>query len=276
MNVSAAGDLRASLQEGTSLAGCFVKLGETEVIDVVAASGFDFALIDFEHSQLTEGRARRLVAHAHAIGLPAVVRMNDLSVSSINRFLEAGASGIQLSMLRSSDQRDRLVAATRYSPHGTRSLSTSHPVAGYGSVPLREYLEAQAAKPPLLVGQIETATTDDPMEEIVDGLDVVFAGTADLSTDMGHPGNLTHPEVRRRLEEMAAAARAVGAAFGGFVASPAGLPVLTDGGATYVVVGGDLPLLRSSLGAVADEVRRGLELLHPKPKQGGSRIVNNL
>jgi 4-hydroxy-2-oxoheptanedioate aldolase len=253
--VSGSSQLRRLLRNGGSAVGCFVKLGVREAIDAVKGSGFDFALIDFEHSQLGEETARGLAAHAHALGLPTVVRMPALDPPVINRFLEAGVSGIQLSMLRSNAQRDGLTAATRYSPHGTRSLSTAHPMAGYGSVPVREYLDDQASDPPLLVGQIETAATVDPLTEIVAGLDVVFAGTADLSADMGHPGDPAHSDVQARLSDMAAAASAADAAFGGWIGTAPALPVLTAGGATYIVVGSDLQILRGGLESLATEVR---------------------
>jgi 4-hydroxy-2-oxoheptanedioate aldolase len=128
-------------------------------------------------------------------------------------------------------------------------------MAGYGSVPMPEYLEAQAMNPPLLVGQVETATTADPLVEIVEGLDVVFAGAADLSVDMGRPGDPGHVDVQDRLADLATASRSVDAAFGGWVGSAQGLPVLTGLAATYIVVGSDLQILRSGLGALATDVR---------------------
>jgi 4-hydroxy-2-oxoheptanedioate aldolase len=106
------------------------QLGVVEAIDVVAGPGFDFGLVDFQHSHLGEEAARGLVAHAHALGLPTIVRMPALDAPVINRFLEAGAAGIQLSMLRSNTQRDGLIAATRYSPGGQRSFSAAHPHGG--------------------------------------------------------------------------------------------------------------------------------------------------
>src|ERR671923_970565 len=123
--------------------GLFVKLAATEVIDVAARCGADFVVVDLEHSQLSEADALRLVRHAAAIGLPAFVRVPVLDRGQVNRLLEAGARGIQLSSVRSVAQVEALRAATRYAPEGDRSVSVAHPGAAYGDVPLPEYIESQ-------------------------------------------------------------------------------------------------------------------------------------
>src|SRR5947207_7808538 len=151
--------LRERLSAGRVL-GTFVKLPALESIDIVASSGFDFAIVDLEHSQLSEGEALRLVRHAHALGFPVVVRIPANDAGLANRLLEAGAAGIQLSTVVSVEQVRELVRATRYAPAGRRSVSLAHPAAGYGMTTLAD---AVAAPPPLLVGQIETAETEDPL-----------------------------------------------------------------------------------------------------------------
>jgi 4-hydroxy-2-oxoheptanedioate aldolase len=162
--------------------GLFLKLPSSEVIDLVRAAGFDFGVVDLEHSQLSEADARSLVRHARAIGLPALVRLPELDRGLVNRLLEAGAAGIQLSTVRRAEQVRALRAATRYAPAGTRSISLAHPRADYGGTPLGAYLAAQAEDPPLVVAQIETAETDDPLGDILaERPDVVFLGMTDLT-----------------------------------------------------------------------------------------------
>lgn len=192
--------------------GIFVKLASTQVIDIVADSGFDFAIVDLEHSQLSETDALRLVRHAHLLGLPAVVRVTSVDRGLVNRLLEAGADGIQLSTVRTAGQIRDLVAATRYSPEGTRSVGVAHPATRYGARELREYLAELRASPPIVVAQIETAETDDPLEEILGaGADVAFVGSLDLAVDVGHDA----ARVAARTAEIADAASATGVVLGG-------------------------------------------------------------
>jgi 4-hydroxy-2-oxoheptanedioate aldolase len=226
------------LELGKRRRGLFVKLPSTEVIDLVAASGLDFAVVDLEHSQLSESDARTLVRHASAVGFPALVRIPEVDRGLINRLLEAGAAGIQLSTVRSVGQVKDLRAAARYAPDGNRSISLSHPQAGYGGVALSEYLEQQQSRRPLLVAQIETAETDDPLGDVVAaGADVIFLGLTDLTVDAGHDA----ARVRARVEEVAEAARLAGVPLGAFG--------LDDPRVSYELVSSDLSLLRA---AVAD------------------------
>src|SRR5436190_11653808 len=120
--------------------GLFVKLPSTEVIDMTMAAGFQFAVVDLEHSQLSEAQARTLVRHARALGLPALVRLPENDRGTVNRLLEAGAAGIQLSTVRSAAEVRELRSFMHYAPQGTRSISLTHPQAGYGRRPLGDYL----------------------------------------------------------------------------------------------------------------------------------------
>lgn len=215
--------------------GLLVKLAATEVVDVLAASEVDFALVDLEHSQLSEGDALRLVRHAHALGFPALVRIAELDRGLVNRLLEAGAAGIQLSTVRTAAQVEGLRAACRYAPAGTRSVSLAHALAGYGATPLPDYLAAQGDGP-LVVAQVETADTDDPLDAILAARpDVVFVGVVDLTVDLG----LDAERVRARVDEIASAAERVGVALGGYA--------LDDARVRYDVFQSDIGLLRQAV-----------------------------
>ena len=251
-----AATLRTLLGDGSTALGTFIKLPSTEVLDVVVAAGFDFAIADLEHSQLDYPVVRRLAGHATARGFPLLIRLPAVDSGAINRLLEAGAAGIQLSMLRSTGQRRALLDAARYPPDGKRSISLAHPQAGYGAFGMAEYLDTQRPGP-FLVGQIETPDGEDPVADMIRGLDVVFIGTADLSLNAGHPGDPRHPDVAARIAEVAVAAGETGTVLGGWVDSARSLGVLTDLGARFLVVGSDLQLLRSSLQGLVDEVRAG-------------------
>jgi 4-hydroxy-2-oxoheptanedioate aldolase len=222
--------LREALRE-RRLRGTFVKLPALEVIEIAAAE-IDFAVVDLEHSQLGEADALRLVRHAWALGFPALARVHELDRALVNRLLEAGAAGIQLSSVRRAAEIRALRVATLYAPDGSRSISLAHPLAAYGATPLPEYLAAQ--EPPLLVAQLETAATDDPLEEILAAApDVAFVGVTDLAVDL----ELDAERVEARVQEIAAAADAAGVVLGGFGA---------DERWRYAIASSDVALLREA------------------------------
>lgn len=235
---------RASLRShlgSRRVVGTFVKLPSLDVVDLAVGAGFDFVVVDAEHSALSTADLLALVRHAFAIGFPALVRVPAVDAGLVNRLLEAGAAGIQLSTVRRRSEVDALVAATRYAPHGSRSVSLSHPAAGYGVDGLEAYLAAEVANPPILVGQFETATFVDPLPALLPGLDVAFVGTSDLTVSLG---GASLPDAVAAIED---AARLGGVALGGWVASLSSAGGCGLGAAGYLVVGSDLQLLGSAM-----------------------------
>jgi 2-keto-3-deoxy-L-rhamnonate aldolase RhmA len=202
--------LAEAVHAGRRTAGTFVKLPALEVIEIVAET-LDFAVVDLEHSQLGEAEALALVRHARALDFPALVRLHELDRALVNRALEAGAAGIQLSSVRSAAEVRALRSAALYAPRGSRSISLAHRGARFGRTPLADYLGGLAD--PLLVVQIETAETDDPLETIAAaGADVVFVGVTDLTVELG----LDRERTAARVDEIAAAAASARVALGGF------------------------------------------------------------
>jgi len=234
--------LRQRMAQGR-IVGTFLKLPAVEAIDV-AAEQLDFAVVDLEHSQLDELEARRLVRHGAALGFPVVVRLPLPDRDRVNRILEAGAAGIQIPTVRRAATVEGLRDAMRYAPHGSRSISLGQAPAGYGAIGLAEFLERQGDGP-LLVAQIETATTDDSLEQIAAARpDVLFVGPMDLTVDLG----LDAERVRARIDEIAAAAEQAGVVLGG-----AGVD---REAVRYDVAGSDIALLRDGLAHAARERRR--------------------
>ena len=240
--------LRRGISGGVQLVGTFVKLPSVDVVEMAAAGGLDFVVVDLEHSTLSERDALALVRHADLCGIAAMVRLTGLDAGLINRLLENGAAGIQLSMLATVAQTETLRAATAYSPRGRRSVSLAHRSAAFGAAGLRGYLDREATSPPVLVGQIETALTE-PLEQVLPGLDVCFVGTTDLSVDLG----LSSDRMGEPVERIRAGAEAAGVAFGGWAPSLAAVRDLGLGNAAYVVVGSDAQFLAGALGRLRHE-----------------------
>jgi 4-hydroxy-2-oxoheptanedioate aldolase len=240
--------LRAAIAGDGRVVGTFVKLSTPDVVELAAAAGFAFVVVDLEHSSLSEQDAIGLVRHAELCRLPAVVRIPRVDAALVNRLLENGASGFQLSMLSTVTQVRELRAATRFPPDGARSISLANRVAQFGAPGVTDFLRAEAEDPPLLIGQIETAGTE-PFETILPELDVCFVGTTDLSVDLGVSPDST--ELRAAVTDIASAARAAGVAFGGWAPSVAAVDRLALVTADYLVVGSDLQFLAAGLRAAA-------------------------
>jgi len=230
----AVSSLRKRLASGR-VVGTFVKLPALESVEICAQS-LDFCVVDYEHSQLSEAEVLRLVRHAAAIDFAAVVRIPELDRGLVNRLLEAGAAGIQLSSVGRVREVQALASAAAYPPGGSRSISLAHPQARYGGVPLREYLSS--SEPPLVVIQLENRETEDPAVELCRaGADVAFLGLTDLLVDCG----LDDDAAAARVDELAGAVAEAGIVLGGFGAEER---------FRYSVVSSDVALLREAVSGV--------------------------
>jgi 4-hydroxy-2-oxoheptanedioate aldolase len=241
---SVAEQLRSKMNS-RSVLGTFVKLGRREVIEILALAGLDFAICDLEHSQITEAEAGHMIAAARSCGLPVIVRVAEFDSGEINRLLEAGAAGIQLPQVQTREQVAAFRTACRYPPEGSRSVSLAQPAAGYGSEPLTDYL-ARSNREVLLVGQLETRELQQPLTALLDGLDVAFIGSLDLTVDMGVPGKLEDPQVQQRLREIETAAATANIHLGIYADSPARAAQAAAAGYRMIALSSDLGALAAA------------------------------
>ncbi len=225
--------------------GTFVKLGRREVIEILALAGLDFAICDLEHSQITEAEAGHMIAAGRSCGLPIIVRVAHFDPGQVNRLLEAGAAGIQLPQIQKREQVAALRAACKYPPEGLRSVSLAQPAAGYGSEPLAEYLE-RSNREVLMVGQLETRELEQPLTTLIEGLDVAFIGSLDLTVDMGVPGKLEDPAVQNRLREIERAAETANVSTGIYADSPARAAQAAAAGYRMIALSSDLGALAAA------------------------------
>ncbi len=112
--------------------------------------------------------------------------------------------------------RPRTTRASPFSPASIRPVGNRGAFGGWANFGYRPVPAAEARKAmndaTLLILMLESKAAVDNVEAIaaVPGVDVVHIGTNDLSTDLGHPGELTHPEVMAAIERVIKACRANG------------------------------------------------------------------
>jgi 4-hydroxy-2-oxoheptanedioate aldolase len=193
---------KAALRAGTPQLGLWLGLANAYTAEICAGAGFDWLLIDGEHGP---NDLRTILAQLQAIAAyssHAVVRPPIGDPVVIKQYLDIGAQSLLIPMVENAEQARRLVAATRYPPVGIRGVASAR-ASRWGRVP--RYLHEASSEICLLL-QVETRKGLAALDEIaaVDGVDGVFIGPSDLSADMGHAENPTHPDVRKEIESAAA------------------------------------------------------------------------
>jgi 2-keto-3-deoxy-L-rhamnonate aldolase RhmA len=248
------GDLHLALAERVCF-GTFLKLPRPEVVDLLALAGFDFVICDMEHAQVSEMEARTVIKACAAVGLPVTVRLPEPAQGLVNRLLEAGAVGIQMPRLRSAADTKNLYTMMHFPPEGSRSVGVANAWAGYGTVPVSRYLSESNARA-LVIGQFETREIEEPIEKMMEGLDVAFIGPMDLSVDFGVPGQFDHPDVVKRVQQIEEAAARTGTYMGAFVGSVEQAAKYAATGYRYLAVSGDITLLSNSAKALVSSLHQ--------------------
>ncbi|TXN29978.1 HpcH/HpaI aldolase family protein [Lacisediminihabitans profunda] len=242
--------LRAALArtEGPAL-GTFVKLPSQETVELIAIAGFDFIVIDLEHSPMDLETASRHIGVARALGVSSVVRVPGLAGGWVQRILDAGAEGIMLPHVDTVEQAEAGVRAVRFEPWGLRGVGSTSRAGDWGLMPQTEYLRF-GQEEVVFMPQIESGEGAANAAAIaaVRGVDALFIGTNDMSNSVGKPQG--GPEMNELTQGVIRAAKAAGLPVG----NPAGVTreavqSAVDQGYTFLVQSNDTTLFATAAAA---------------------------
>lgn len=240
---------KRAITTGKPQIGLWSSLSSNYSVEVIAGAGFDWLLLDTEHSPNDlESVLAQLQAAAPYPTHPIVrVPWNDMVM--IKRYLDIGAQTLLLPYVQSVEEAKNAVRFTRYPPQGVRGVAGATRATRYGRI--KDYFKRVHDELCLLV-QVETRAAMADLDGIaaVEGVDGVFIGPNDLAADMGHLGNWQHPEVWKVMEEAAKRIRKAGKAPGILVGEADGKRCL-DMGFLFIAVGADVGLLARGSEALA-------------------------
>ncbi|MDX6598210.1 MAG: 4-hydroxy-2-oxoheptanedioate aldolase [Gaiellales bacterium] len=247
--------LRARLLAGESTTGCFLGLGSPSVTELLGHVGFDWLVLETEHSAVDVAQLEHMLRALGASGSTPIVRVPPRDPVFIQRALDLGAGGVIVPLIRSAEEAREVVAATRFPPQGTRSFGPLR--AARYSLDYARYLET--ANDEMLVGFIiETREALESIEEIaaVPGVDVLFLGLFDLCLSLGvDPLALPLPEVDAAIERVLGAGARHGVAVGHSARSRDELEQLRARGFRFIGYGTDYFLLLNAARAAFEEPR---------------------
>jgi 4-hydroxy-2-oxoheptanedioate aldolase len=205
--------VRRKLSEGHEVHGLFCSIPAPALVEMIGCAGYDFVILDSEHTLVDPEGLENLIRAAEAVGLTPFVRVPESDPGAILRALDAGAMGVVVPHIRSRSDVDAAVRAARYAPEGMRSLNGGR-VPGFGLIDLTEYVRL-ANREIMVVAMIEDAEGVEALPEILagGGIDLVLEGAADLSQSYGVPWQTRHPKVTEAVRRMHAVCTEHGAAF---------------------------------------------------------------
>lgn len=243
--------MRQKLDAGEVAFGTFFKVGAPSLVELIGRSGFDFIIIDAEHSTFTHADIENVIRTAELVGMSTMVRTPDASEANILHALDSGASGVQVPALRTAEDVKEVIQRARYHPVGERGWARACRAADYGFPSAKGYVD-HANRYTTISVHVENAAMVEAIEEVcaLEALDVLFIGAGDLSQSLGHPGETDHPKVLAAIERAVDVAISRGKHVGAVASNTKDVENFVARGMRYIAWQSDMTIYKNALRSV--------------------------
>ncbi len=239
---------KSRLQKDRVVFGTMIRMVRSpEVVPVLAAAGWDFAVVDTEHCAFNPETLKELALVASYEKFDLLVRVPDKHYHQLAQTLDFGASGLIIPRVETAEQAALIVQSTKYFPLGQRGASKTSIGARFPDCDTMEYLE-WANQETLIVVQIESERGVENADEILafEGIDAVMIGPFDLSQSMGIPGQMDEPSLKDACRRVIEACQRNGVAPGIHLQSYEAVERWVKEGMRFITFQYDMSLLRNS------------------------------
>jgi len=235
-------DFKRAIVSGRRQIGLWVSLANAYTTEIVAGAGFDWMVIDGEHSPNDPPSVLPQLQAAAPHATEAVVRTAWNDTVLIKRYLDIGARTLLIPYVQDAQEAAAAVAAMRYPPRGVRGVAGLTRASRFGRI--ANYVKRAEDDLCLLV-QVETRRGLDNLEAIArtEGVDGVFIGPADLAAGLGHLGEPGHAEVQSAIKDGITRIRACGKPAGILATDEPSARRYMEWGTVFTAVGLDVMVL---------------------------------
>lgn len=247
--------LKTAMKAGKVQRGIWLNTGSAFVAELAGNAGFDWCLLDAEHGANSIDTLQTQLQVLAATPTQAVIRVTAAEPWMIKQVLDIGAQTVLVPMVDDANTAALMGQAMRYPPEGIRGMGAALARASsFGA--MTNYVHEANAQICLIV-QAESRAALKNIDAIAaaQGVDGVFIGPADLSADMGYPGNPKHPEVSKAMDHMIDRIKAAGKIAGILMFDEADAAHYAGKGVEFLGVGSDVAVLARGLRALATKTK---------------------
>jgi 2-keto-3-deoxy-L-rhamnonate aldolase RhmA len=191
--------VKYKLKNGQKTIGAFLQTLSPVAAEILANAGFDWLIVDLEHSPGGFDNLQAQVQAMNGSGVVPFARAPWNDAVAIKRILDTGVMGVLVPYVNTRAEAEAAVAACKYPPQGIRGVAGSPRAAGYtrNTMP---YLTS-ANDETIVMTAVETREAVENLDEIlqVEGLDGIFIGPVDLASSLGYLGDPSRPEVQEMI-----------------------------------------------------------------------------
>lgn len=207
----------AALEKGETPLGMQIFTHSPEMIEVVGYTGFDFVMIDMEHSRVNAETMVHCIRAAEVSGLTPMVRVIENSPDHIRAAVESGAQGIFVPHVKNTQDVQKAIEALRYPPEGKCGICPAIRASYYSQDTWEEYME-HSNRQTMFIPLLEDVEAIENAEEIFallkPGRDAVGLGLADISNSLitraGEKVDWQHPYLKEASTKVMAISEKTG------------------------------------------------------------------
>lgn len=204
--------IKDAIRDGKKAYGVRLTIPSPEIVDMLEPAGLDFVFLDCEHGVFDMPSIENVCRASDLVGLTPIARVPDISDGTITQFLDRGIRGIIGPHIANKEDAHQLVNASRFGPVGRRSFGGGRGTNYMSGIDDMPAFLKKCDESVLLGAMIESADAIDNLDDIlsVPGIDYLMFGPADFAQDLGHAGDLKHPDVLKVVDEATARIHAAG------------------------------------------------------------------
>jgi len=193
--------LKIKLKSKELTIGSWISFGFTQTCEIMAKAGFDWLVIDMEHTAIDFNQCLNLIQIIESNRVAPLVRVGANDSLLIKRAMDAGAHGIIVPMVNSVEDAKKAINSLYYPPIGNRGVGLGR-AQNYG-IGFEEY-NKWAKTEIIFIPQIEHIDGVNNLDDILalEEVDGFIVGPYDLSGSLNVPGEWGHPDVINALDKV--------------------------------------------------------------------------
>jgi len=198
--------MKRKLRNGETVMGIICNSGSPTLVEVLGYVGFDYVVIDTEHTPITlDEKAAHLIRAAEIGGLTPLIRVSTEDPTFIHKSLDMGAQGIFVALVNTREDARKIVEAVKYPPMGRRAFGPGRHLGRHRYGMDRKTYVDYWNRESMVMFLVETTEGVDNLDEIVTvpGIDVMGIGQGDLAVDLGAPApRFGNPDCVKAVEKL--------------------------------------------------------------------------
>ena len=193
-------EIREKLRNGKASIGSWMQIPHGSVAEILGHAGYDWVAVDLEHGSISTHQLPDLFRALESYGTLPLVRVSETHPKDCKKSLDAGAGGVILPVVESSNQLKAIIENCAWPPTGKRGVGFSR--ANLFGKHFDDYRDE--AQSPIVVAQIENIRAVEALENIlmVPGLDAILIGPYDLSASMGLTGKFENQKFKSIIHKI--------------------------------------------------------------------------